>query len=192
MLGRFRKGYEEKTLGLGRFFASLGLTPNALTILSLIASIFSFYFFYEKNLLMGFIFILVMALFDMLDGAVARATGKITKFGGVLDHVIDRYAEFFIILGLILGDYLNWLIGFFALFGMLMASYVRGKAESIGGLKSCTVGIAERQEKLILIMAGVIFFNYNENFLNLLVLIVGVLSHITVAQRLDFARKNIK
>ena len=115
-----------------------------------------------------------------------------------------------------MGDsFIPWFWGFFTLFGMIMASFSRAKAESVGGMKSCTVGIAERQEKLILQIAGILLlalpttniwmdalavvpFLLNifvaldiTNILTLCIVIVGVLSHITVAQRLMYARKVI-
>lgn len=189
MLGIFRSWYEKNTLWIGRLFARTGIGPNGFTILSLLASMISCYFFYEGDLFWGLIFIPVLGIFDMLDGSVARSTGKITRFGGVLDHTIDRYAEFFIILGLGLGGFLDWRIAMFSLFGMLMASFVRGKAESIGGLKSCTVGIAERQEKMALIILGIIGEYFFVNSINAALLIVGLLSHITVVQRLMYTKR---
>jgi phosphatidylglycerophosphate synthase len=98
---------------------------------------------------------------------------------------------------------------------MIMASFTRAKAESVGGMESCTVGIAERQEKLILTIAGILllaipstniwievltpipllleFFVILDitNILTLCIVIVGILSHITVAQRLVYAKKMI-
>jgi CDP-diacylglycerol--glycerol-3-phosphate 3-phosphatidyltransferase/archaetidylinositol phosphate synthase len=103
-----------------------------------------------------------------------------------------------------------------ALFGMVMASFTRAKAESVGGMKSCAVGIAERQEKLILMIAGIlllaipqsnvwldilarvpnqladVFIALNiTNILTLCMVIIAVLSHVTVVQRLAYARKVI-
>jgi CDP-diacylglycerol--glycerol-3-phosphate 3-phosphatidyltransferase/archaetidylinositol phosphate synthase len=114
------------------------------------------------------------------------------------------------------GDtFIPWFWGFFTLFGMIMASFTRAKAESVGGMESCTVGIAERQEKLILQFAGILlliipttniwidlltpvpallnFFTLLgiTNILTFCIVIVGVLSHITVAQRLLYAKKMI-
>jgi len=104
----------------------------------------------------------------------------------VYDHVLDRYAEFAVLLGIGLGGLVNWIWVIFALFGMVMASFVRAKAESVGGLKSCTVGIAERQEKLILLLAGSVLQSISPLSLTICVLIVGVLSHVTVIQRLQY------
>jgi len=123
---------------------------------------------------------------DMLDGAVARATGSATRFGAVYDHVLDRYAEFAVLLGIGVGGFVDWIWVVFALFGMVMASYARAKAESVGGLKRCTVGIAERQEKLILLLVGSILQPLFSLALPICVFVVGVLSHVTVIQRLRY------
>jgi phosphatidylglycerophosphate synthase len=109
-----------------------------------------------------------------------------------MDHVLDRYAEYLIIMGIVLGDYVDWTLGVFALVGMILASFTRAKAESIGGLKSCTVGIAERQEKLIILIIGSLFSIYYIDALSYAVVLVGILSHFTVIQRLQYTWKQTK
>lgn len=171
---------------LGKRLGTLGLKPNAITTTSLLVSCLAAAAYSLKLPLLGALGLLGSGLIDMLDGAVARATGTSSRFGAVYDHVLDRYAEFAILLGIGLGGFVNWIWVIFALFGMVMASYVRAKAESVGGLKSCTVGIAERQEKLILLLAGSILQSIFPLALPICVFIVGVLSHVTVIQRLHY------
>lgn len=193
MLGRLREKYEKAMLPVGRWLSRIGLTPNIVTVISLIISIFCCILLALGALIWGLILILVAGFIDMLDGAIARATNATTKFGAVLDHLLDRYAEFLIILGLVIGGFVWWFWGFFALFSMIMASFVRSKAESVGGLDKCTVGIAERQEKLILIIVGIILVYLwptvlflGQNILEICIILVGVLSQITVVQRLHY------
>lgn len=192
MLGRLRKRYESAMAPIGQFLGKSGLAPNTFTILSLFASVLSFWFYYNRNLILGAFCIILTGIIDMLDGAVARASGKQTRFGAVLDHVLDRYAEYLIIIGIILGSYVDWIWGIFALVGMLLASFTRAKAESIGGLKSCTVGLAERQEKFIIIIAGSLLQVYYINALLFAIVFVGILSHITVIQRLAYTWKQTR
>ena len=191
MLGKFRNNYQKVLLPFGKIFAVLSISPNTLTILSLIASVGAMIGYMENNLLLGVFFILVTGFFDIADGTTARYTNNESRFGSVLDHVVDRYAEFFIIAGIVLGEYVSWEWGFAALFGMIMASFTRAKAESVGGMASCTVGFAERQEKLILVIIGSLAQIYYENALLYAIVIVAVLSHITVIQRLLYAKKEI-
>ncbi|MCX9015135.1 MAG: CDP-alcohol phosphatidyltransferase family protein [Candidatus Methanoperedens sp.] len=191
MLGKYREKYQKILLPFGKIFAVLSISPNTLTILSLIASAGAMVGYMENNLLLGVFFILVTGFFDIADGTTARYTKTESRFGTVLDHVVDRYAEFFIITGIVLGGYVSWLWGFAALFGMIMASFTRAKAESVGGMASCTVGIAERQEKLILVIIGSLAQVYYDNALLVAIVVVAVVSHITVVQRLLYAKKEI-
>ncbi len=192
LLGKFREKYEKAMLPIGQFLGRLNFSPNMLSILSLLASAVSGWFFYSQNLVLGALFIIITGVVDMLDGAVARATGKTTRFGAVMDHVLDRYAEYLIIMGIVLSNYVNWVLGVFTLVGMLLASFTRAKAESVGGLKSCTVGVAERQEKLIILIVGSFLSIYYFNTLSYAVVLVGVLSHFTVIQRLEYTWKQTK
>ncbi len=221
MLGKLRERYQRAMAPVGRVLARTGITPNMITGLTLLVALLSAYLFYLGELIPGFIIMVLTVVLDMFDGAVARAADLTSKFGATFDHTLDRYAEWLFIFGLMSGPatssskFLPWFWGYFALFGMIMASFVRAKAESVGGMDSCTVGIAERQEKLILIMGGILILGLFpgswtdllallppdagsailamgiNNFLTLFVIIAGLLSHITVAQRLMYARRVI-
>ncbi len=186
MLGRLRERYEAFMRPVGRSLSTLGATPNTVTTFSLLLSVLAATAYAMQSPILGALGIVGSGIIDMLDGAVARATGKSTRFGAVYDHVIDRYAEFAILLGIGLGGFADWYWIIFCLFGMVMASFVRAKAESVGGLKSCTVGIAERQEKLILLLLGSLLQPFFSIALLFAVIIVGILSHITAVQRLSY------
>jgi CDP-diacylglycerol--glycerol-3-phosphate 3-phosphatidyltransferase/archaetidylinositol phosphate synthase len=174
---------------IGRSLGKLGVTPNTITTISLILAVLAGFAYAMKMPLLGALGLVSSGTVDMLDGAVARATGKITRFGAVYDPVLDRYAEFFVLVGIALGGFAEWFWVVFALFGMVMASYTRARAESSGGMKSCAVGIAERQEKIILLLVGSILQPFIAVALFFCVVIVGILSHITVIQRLHFTWK---
>ncbi|MFW9844361.1 MAG: CDP-alcohol phosphatidyltransferase family protein [Candidatus Thorarchaeota archaeon] len=231
MLGSLRERYQRVMMPVGAAIAKTGITPNMITMLTVLVALITAWIFYTGDLLLGLAFLIFTVVLDMFDGAVARAAGLSSKFGATFDHTLDRYAEYLFMLGLMMGpvgaaaitwwpyaagdSFIPWFWGFFTLFGMIMASFSRAKAESVGGMESCTVGIAERQEKLILQIAGIlllalpttniwidalsyipfllnIFVALNiTNILTLCIVIVGILSHITVAQRLLYARKVI-
>lgn len=186
MLGRLRERYQTAMEPLGKKLGSIGLTPNTVTTISLLVSSLAALAYALSAPLFGALGIMASGFCDMLDGAVARATASATRFGAVYDHVLDRYAEFAILLGIGIGRSVDWVWVLFCLFGMMMASYVRAKAESVGGLKSCTVGIAERQEKLILLLVGSVLQPFFPAALAICVIAVGVLSHVTVVQRLRY------
>ncbi len=207
---------------IGRVLARTGITPNMITVLTLFVALIAAYFFYLGDLLVGLSIMILTIVMDMFDGAVARAANLSSPYGATLDHTLDRYAEFLFMFGLMAGpaasaiNFVPWFWGFFALFGMIMASFTRAKAESVGGMESCTVGVAERQEKLIILIAGILllaispiegWMGYSAmipgifatwfatlgivNILTLCIVVIGILSHITVVQRLLYARKVI-
>jgi len=189
MFGRLREKYQQMIDPVGRVLSKTGISPNVMTVLSLFVSAWACYAYGVRRPLEGAVLIILMGVLDMFDGAIARATNRVTRFGATFDHVVDRYAEFLIVLGMILGGYVEWFWGFFALFSMLMASFTRAKAESVGGLKSCTVGIAERQEKLLIMIGASFLTPLFSQILNYAVILVGVLSDITVVQRLAYTWK---
>ena len=177
---------------IGRELGRFGAKPNTITTVSLLFSVVAAVAYAFKSPLSGGLGLVLSGLIDMLDGAVARATGGATRFGAVYDHVLDRYAEFAILLGIGLGGFVDWVWVIFCLFGMLMASFTRAKAESVGGLASCTVGFAERQEKIILLVAGSLLQPLIPFALLVSVITVGLLSHITVVQRLHYTFKHAR
>jgi len=169
---------------LGKAVGKLGIRPNALSMLAVLASLAAALLYLRGTAISGALVLLVSAFLDVLDGAVARATMTTSRFGSVLDHVLDRYVEYIVVVGIVAGGFVSWFWGLFALIGMLLASYSRAAAESVGGLSSCTVGIAERQEKLLLILAGSFLVATWSNALEYAMILVGLLSHVTVGQRL--------
>jgi len=186
MFGKLRERYQKAIVPVGKTLAKIGFSPNSMTAISLLVAIASAYVYTLKKPVEAALLVVLTGIIDMFDGAIARAIGRVTRFGATFDHVVDRYAEFFIVLGIAYAGFTPWSYGFFTLFGMLMASFTRAKAESVGRLESCTIGIAERQEKLLLLIGGSLLLPFFPGALDYAVIIVGVLSHITVAQRLHY------
>jgi CDP-diacylglycerol--glycerol-3-phosphate 3-phosphatidyltransferase/archaetidylinositol phosphate synthase len=192
LLGRLRVKYEAAMQPIGKALGGVGLTPNMISTLSLVIALFAAVAYAYRAPVLGALGLLVSGVVDMLDGAVARATGSVTKFGAVYDPVLDRYAEFAVLFGIGFGGLAAWIWVVFGLFGMVMASYTRARAESSGGLENVRVGIAERQEKIILLVVGSFLQPFFNLALSLSVVIVGILSHITVVQRLHFTLTHAK
>ncbi len=191
ILARFRQLYEQVSLPLGHFCLRLGLSPDMLTYASVALSIVAGYLLVQQLYLWGIFAILLVGLADVLDGATARAGNIASEYGTVLDHVVDRYAEFFILGGILLSGAVaqGWVL--FSLFGMVMASYVRARAESTGKITSCNVGFAGRQEKMGLLLLGLLAqaFYPQAGLLEWSVIAIGVVSHITAIQRLVYTRR---
>jgi phosphatidylglycerophosphate synthase len=192
MLARLRPFYNQFVVPLGKFSASIGLTPDFWTFSSLLISMFAAYLLSLGLFWWGLAAVLAMFAADAMDGATARATGCSSRFGTVLDHSIDRYAEFFVIGGLLVGGWISPLLAMFTASGVVMASYVRAKAESAGGLQDCTVGIAGRAEKLFLTYGAIILMGLGIFIAaDVLLWIVGIISHITAIQRLLYTRSQL-
>lgn len=165
-----------------------GITPNALTFLNLALSVAAGCVIAMGHLLLGGALVLISGLFDLLDGALARMTGKATKFGAVLDSVVDRLAEAAVLSGLLIwyvsqsGAGLTTLLILFVLTGSFLVSYIRARAEGLGW--QCQVGLFTRAERVIVLALGLLI---DQVFIALCVLAVFV--SITVAQRLLHLRK---
>ena len=189
MLERIRPRYNRLTLSLGKASLKLGLSPNFWTLLGLFMAVLGSLMIASGNLWFGLVLIIAMIAADTLDGATARAGNRTSPFGAVLDHVTDRYAEFFLVGGFMVGQWISPALGIFTASGIIMASYVRAKAESMGGIKNCTVGITGRGEKLaIMILAIVLFAAGSRLAAQWMIVLIGVLSHITAIWRLLYTR----
>ncbi|MDK2915744.1 MAG: archaetidylinositol phosphate synthase [Euryarchaeota archaeon] len=166
----------------------IGVTPNALTIASFLVSVLAGVAFYAGGVVLGTIMVAFNAVFDALDGALARDMGVASLRGDFLDHVIDRYADIFIITGIFAGGAAPWQIGVFALTGVLMSSYLGTQAQAVG-VGRFYGGILGRADRLVLIIiAGALTVLipgevYGLNYLGWLLVIFGFLGHYTALQR---------
>lgn len=166
----------------------LGFTPNGLSVASFFVSILAGIAFYAGGVVLGVVMVALNAVFDALDGALARDMGVASPRGDFLDHVIDRYADIFIITGIFAGGAASWPIGVFALTGVLMSSYLGTQAQAVG-VGRYYGGILGRADRLVLIMiAGVLTILipgeiYGLNYLGWLLVIFGIFGHYTAFQR---------
>ncbi|MEM3833580.1 MAG: archaetidylinositol phosphate synthase [Thermoprotei archaeon] len=177
---------------IGLKIAKIGLKPNHITLIGFILGILTAYFYATQQPLFALATIIISGIMDALDGAVARAAEKVTRFGAVLDAVLDRYVEFFIIIGIALGGYTEWVYAMITLFSSIMVSYTRARAESSGGLKNCAVGLFERQERLLTIIVATLILPLYNKALEVALIVIIILSQITVIQRLHYTWKNTR
>ena len=193
MIAKLRPIYNIFVAPLGKASASLGISPDAWTLFSLVCSVIGCVFLYLGEFWWGLLLIVVMFAADVMDGATARANGTPSPFGTIFDHVIDRYAEFFVIGGLVFGGWISSFVAMFVSSGIIMASYVHAKAELTGYVKDCAIGIAGRAEKLILTYGAVVMFGLRlYSWGVILLVVVGIISHITAVQRLLYAKSAIQ
>lgn len=182
---RFKDRTSSLVNPLAKFLINIRLSPNTLTALGLVTSIGVAISLAKSSLMLALFFLLLTSFFDMMDGAVARVSNNITRFGGYLDSLFDRYADAVILLGLAL--YLDgyFVLIFIVLVGSLLVSYSRSRAEIF--IPKCDVGIAERAERLIILILATVtevsgVFPRGGAFLAALI-IMAILTHLTVLQR---------
>lgn len=136
------------------------LPPNLLTYFGLILSAFAGLVYWKGPFRIASLFVLCAGIADILDGEVARRSGKVTRFGAFLDSTLDRYSESFIWLGILL-RYWSYemaaaqLFAFSALVGSLLVSYTRARSSEMG--HETRLGPLERPERMVLIIVGTLF-----------------------------------
>jgi CDP-diacylglycerol--glycerol-3-phosphate 3-phosphatidyltransferase len=137
-----------------------GLTPNALTIIGLLLNCIVAVVLARGYLLIGGVLVLVAGLFDLLDGAMARITDRVTPFGSFFDSTLDRYSEVILYGGLLLyilstPDFkLGAVLIHLTICGSILVSYARARAEALG--YKLQVGLLARPERIIILAAGLI------------------------------------
>jgi CDP-diacylglycerol--glycerol-3-phosphate 3-phosphatidyltransferase len=144
---------------VARLALRTGLTPNSVTVLGAIGLVSSaLYFYTNEDYFVGTLVITVFALSDLFDGAMARISEEGSSlWGGFLDSTIDRVTDSAIIIAILIPlisaeDSLA-LVGLITLVTGLLIPYIRAKAESFN--IQCSVGIAERTERLIILLTAI-------------------------------------
>jgi CDP-diacylglycerol--glycerol-3-phosphate 3-phosphatidyltransferase len=140
-------------------FGRIGLTPNALTVIGFLGTCVAAWAAATQQWFLAGVLVIVFGIFDLFDGALARATGTTSKFGAFLDSTLDRTGESLVLAGVAVGCF----AGGFGL-GVLLAglaatfasgvTYTRAKAESLG-LRG-DVGVAPRPERLVILALGLV------------------------------------
>ena len=174
---------------IGKGFAATGLSANFWTFVGLGFALLSAVVYgmgIESGLIIGGVLLLVSGFFDIIDGQVARVTGKTSKKGSYLDSMFDKIAETAIFLGILVGGYAEPYLVLLAITLSLLVSYARAKSDALD-IKLQGVGIGERAERLLVIaVIGII------GYMEPAVLIVVIIAGITLIQRMIVTAKNIK
>jgi CDP-diacylglycerol--glycerol-3-phosphate 3-phosphatidyltransferase len=170
------------------------LTPSAISWLGFILALFAAaLIIIAQPFAAGFV-VLVAGFFDILDGALARRTKKVTRFGGVLDSTLDRLSEAVVLLAILVIYAIELafipivLVGL-ALIGSLLVSYVRARAEGAG--LECGVGVFTRAERVVVLAIGLLLSQVAYALVIALAIIV-VFSFFTLVQRLVYVWQQTK
>jgi CDP-diacylglycerol--glycerol-3-phosphate 3-phosphatidyltransferase len=169
------------------FLGRLGLTPNALTVIGAVLTASVGLLIAQGWFIAAGICLYVFSATDTLDGALARATNRVSVFGAFLDSVCDRCAEAAIFLGLVWwyqsqGNTLGVVLSYLALVGSLMVSYARARAEGVG-LQLADVGWFQRPERIIALGIGLLAAAFAPIVLEAILFVLAILTAVTVVQR---------
>lgn len=175
---------------IAKGFLALGMTPNMVTVIGTVGVCLGALVFYPLGeLFWGTVFITLFVFSDLIDGLMARLSGKTSVLGGFLDSCLDRVQDGAVFLGLLIwfftgGEHL-WL-GIAAAVCLLtgnVVSYVRAKAESLG--YRADVGIAERSERMVLtlVFTGFTGLGLHSTVLLIVLTLLAIASIVTIAQR---------
>lgn len=169
------------------FLGRLGFTPNALTVVGALLTGGVGLLIAQGWFLAAGLCLWLFSATDTLDGALARATDRVTVFGAFLDSVCDRYAEAAVFFGLVWwyqtqGSLLGVSLAYLALIGSLMVSYARARAEGVG-LQAAEIGVFQRPERIIVLGVGLILAQYLPRALLACLAILAFFTTFTVIQR---------
>jgi archaetidylinositol phosphate synthase len=187
LLSKLKQRFQSWITSEAKLAHSIGLTPNRVSAVGMIFAISSAlaywkWHFHQILLVLAPIFLLISGFCDALDGALARIYGETTTFGGFLDSLLDRYADAFVLCGIILGQLCDPFWGLTALTGSLLVSYVRAKAEA-KGVEMEAVGVAERAERILIVVIASFLSIVWLEALSWSVIILAILANLTVLQR---------
>jgi CDP-diacylglycerol--glycerol-3-phosphate 3-phosphatidyltransferase len=183
-----------------RLLALARIHPNVLTLMGLVVNTYAAFlfgyatgenqrrmFFYAGLVIIG------SGFFDLVDGRVARASNRVSLFGGFFDSVVDRYSDASLFFGLLVfyargNRFFYVVLTALAMVSAIMVSYTRARAESLIG--TCRVGFMERPERLVLLIIGALFNAFN--VMAPVLWVIAVLSTITVIHRITYTWRRTK
>lgn len=194
---KIRGGWDKLMRPVGAAIGRAPIGPNSITLGGVAVQGFVAFLIIDGRLVAAGLITIVAALLDTIDGAVAKAQGRVTKFGAFLDSTTDRLSDAlcFVPIAWLYGVRPDtaahdepWVaaVALVALVASFLVSYIKARAEALGF--DCKVGIAERAERLILVIIALVF----SEILPALITALAVLSIITVVQRVAHVYKQAR
>ena len=167
-----------------RALALSRIHPNVLTFIGLVINIVAAVLLAAGRFQAAGVVIISAAIFDMVDGRVARATNQVTRFGGFFDSVVDRYSDLALLMGLLvyyasINRYFYVVLTAVVMTASVMVSYTRSRAENT--IPVCKVGFLERPERIVLVIIGALF-----DRMAAVLWVIAVLGNLTVIHRMIF------
>ena len=174
--------------------ARLGFSPNAVTLMGLIGAGGSAYLLSTGSLWQGGVVLMGSGLLDLFDGALARATQRVSRFGALLDSVVDRVSEAVVLLGLLIFYYERssaegTVLVYLAFAGSMMVSYLRARSEGLG--IECKVGVMTRPERVAALGIALVIGHWWLNAVLVALGAIAALTLLTSVQRLVHAGRGL-
>lgn len=170
--------------GLVKLLVGTRIHPNVFTCVGLFINGAAAWLFAQGEFTKAGVVVLLGAIFDLVDGPIARHSNRVTRFGGFLDSVIDRYSDLILLMGMLvyyasINRFSYIVLTAVAMTGSVLISYARARAEN--EIPKCKVGFLERPERIVLIIIGAL-----SNRMAAVLWVIAVLSNWTVIQRIIY------
>jgi len=167
---------------IARLIGRTGVSPNVVTLTGASLNLGVAWILAKGHMRIGGFLIPLVALFDALDGSLARLTGRRSRFGAFLDSTMDRLSEAILYLGLLFfytrhGAKQEILLIYATIVGSLMVSYARARAEGLG--LQCKVGLLTRLERIIVLTVALIL-----DQMSIALWVLAILTNFTALQRM--------
>jgi CDP-diacylglycerol---glycerol-3-phosphate 3-phosphatidyltransferase len=189
-----KNGYLRLIDPVANWLVRRGVHPNTITVFGTLCTVVGGIIYGTGHIRTGGWFLSITALFDVLDGTVARRSGRSSTFGAFLDSTLDRLADGFLLGGLAVfyatsvahGSVPLMITALLGMIGAFMTSYTRARAESLG--IDAKVGLLQRPERIVLLSAPQALFGlaFNGWMLAIITVVLTVTAWITVVQRVAF------
>ncbi len=190
MLYARREMFRRLEKKIGEVFAKILPYPNAYTLLSLIPAVLTAFFIIHKNFFLAAGFFFFAIFMDIIDGAVARTLGKVSKMGAYLDTIVDRWVEIIVLFSLLFAGFPDLLLPAYAwvfllMVGSLMTTYAKAAAKEKEIVKKeVKGGLLERAERVFLLWVALILAGFTPFYSIVLISAVAVLSILSALQRI--------
>lgn len=201
MLNKFARAFATRLITpVARGLLKLGLSPDAVTVIGTVGvCICALFFFSRGEFVWGTVFIAAFVIADLLDGTMARVSGRSSPWGAFLDSTLDRFGDASVFGGLVLfftrqpdGAASAWGALACLVFGFV-TSYARARAEGLGFV-GANVGIAERADRLVVVLLATFvvgLFDLSHVVLTIVLWLLAAASAVTVAQRMLAVRREM-
>lgn len=173
---------------VAQVIAKTRVPPNAVTLFGFVLNIGIAYLLATGHLFLGGFLVVIAGASDLLDGALARVTGRVTRFGALLDSTIDRYSEAVLLFGLLVyfagqEATTEMILIFATIVGSMLISYIRARAEGLG--LDAEVGIMRRTVRILTLALGLMLSPIQPALLVTL-WVLAILTNLTAAHRLIY------